>query len=1006
MALVLAGFLSTQIRFAFQQDYSQLVVGHLAWEMGEKSSDYILVLLAFVYGMATYWGLDRIGQTLQKRWGAEREVAYRRLATLTLIPIGLWVTIQFWGASDLTLVWVAAIAIVCLGILGAISARPAFHFRTSQLYFNALASSLLGILLAPIGGIAVLLALSRLFPSWQIGPNASQICIYALVGVSLAAAIGLWIGHRRHPHRLYPSLQRFLLLSQGALPLLFTVLLPVPWSDGESSYFGYPFNRNLVLLVALLCVWAYGDWLRQLLKRRGPKSASGSPETPPLAVSFPALLAVLLFFKTASATPPDLSLDDYHFGEIILPWWLWSDFGYLPFRDYFPSRGLVNYATGWLTSVFFDGSAAAHLAVYNKSLLALPYLGVGFFFLAGAVGLLPAFMALMLMPIPASSVSEIHVVLTAALCFLVALFVRNRWTQWLIAWAMVCPALVLFAPGQAGLFIIATAPLGMVAFYRAARQEPRQLRRSLLGAVVAVVLVAGLTPVDQMIAGAVRYVVEQSSVNTLAFGIPWVASRNSNPVWSYPLWEILRTAWIAVGGFAALLLYRIGGDRSWPNRQRYLAFAVPIVLLSLLWIPRAAGRIDPGHASRLGIASFWFVCLLLPIVALTAFSHRRRETILLVVVVLGGLLPGTSNLQGYFPLKHRLEFPTYKIVMATDSLTQGAAVGLPNLGQARLTPEHLQRLQTIKAVLNRVLEPEETYLDLTNRKAQYFYLGYPPPIENSSTYNLAPLAQQKRALADLIASSPPVVLASADEEWFDGGSAALRSHLLYRYVVENYLPVKVEDYIFMVQPDRLERLTAAPIFSASSPDQPLSVAVATDSLPQVPASEVAITWLNQAFLVPELRLIPSSWGQSLETLAGELTLVQALDGQTEAVSTPAPTGPGLSLDLSPLNLSGDEAGLLAFDFQCRSHAGPTQLKLQWNIGETSPLSSTLRQLQITAHNGPQLVPLDAAPSWLLAPSLESLEIAVAEPNSCSDFMISKGRFFQRSSVVQAGEGEA
>jgi hypothetical protein len=1133
MAVVLAGFLSTQIRFFVPQKYSQLIVGSLAWDMGAKTSDYLMVLLAIVYAITFYWSMGKLGSLIQSHYGADKEAAYRQLGAYSMIPASLWLGIQLTGGKSLGPIWISAIATIALILFSIISIWLPLSFRNDRLFFNCLASSLLIVLFTPINGIAIALIWGRLNLAWQTTADTLTTFVYLLIGLSLLLSSLVWIKCRQNSLRLYQQLRLLVIITQGLIPFLFLVLLPTPWTNGEERYYGYPITQPLILLIVFLCLWSYIDLSRRFYKilKERVSIDSNKPECSP--ISFPVLLAVLLYLKTAFTSVPALPTDDYHFGEILLPWWLWSDFSYVPFHDYFPARGLVNYVPGLLTDIFFDGTAAAQTATLGKSLLALPYLTIGLIFLANSIGWLAAFLSLILMPAPVNCLFEIHVILTATLCLLVEFFLRRRWTQWLAVWVVLGIALVLFAPGQGGLFLLGTSPLGAIALYRALRQDQKRLLYGVSGLVLAIVLLALLTPLDQMLIGAVRYGAEQSATNSAAYGIPWKNSRGSNPIFGYPYWEMLRTSWVWVGVIAALLLHRVACDLAWPDRRRYIAFAIPIVLFSILWIPRAAGRIDPASWSRLGVASTWFVCLLLPIVLLIALGHRHKATVLLVVAGIGGLVSTFPSNHNVFSLEQVLQFPTQIPFIQDGALTDGRALRLPNLGKVIMEPSQRQRLQTIKAVLDLTLEPGETYLDMTNRNAQYFYLNFPPPVESGAVYNLVHDSQQIRAIKDLESAQPPVVLTDADSILHDGGTAALRSHLLYRYVVDHYIPVQIESYIFMVRPDRLSRLRPESITPLKNPqsyqlllanrdgryayrsivqinnlvenleqvtslpqadpvvtdpgvnldtvslgsEQPLpsnleikgtrdfdgdrqtdwlvfnpetmqlevwllkdtsvtevrplpplgpdwnavgitsnptTLATYMSSPEEITLNATGMALLDQAFWVRDLKAIPSSWGRSLDTLLSELELVQDIGlGKTSNlndIKVVAPNRyqtigdhPRLRLDLSALHLSGADAGILVFDFACESNRRSTGLRLHWTSDESERLMDDTAGMQFVARKGPQVVPLDAAPRWLTAKHLKTLEIEVADPAACPNFTLSNVRLFQRRTIAQVAQ---
>ena len=183
---------------------------------------------------------------------------------------------------------------------------------------------------------------------------------------------------------------------------------------------------------------------------------------------------------------------------------------------------LVNYVPGFLASLFFNTNTAFSGAfswitgISAYPLLLLPYLSLGFWVVSKTIGTLPAFLAFLLMT-SSNGLSEIDTVVTVCLCLWGNLFLKQQWSCWLNVWAVTGVALLLFAPGQAGLLLLATSPLGAFALVQAICQ-----RRSLIFLVGVGSFLLGLllwlTPLGKMLFGALRYAAEQSSVNSIAYG--------------------------------------------------------------------------------------------------------------------------------------------------------------------------------------------------------------------------------------------------------------------------------------------------------------------------------------------------------------------------------------------------------------------------------------------------------------------------------------------------------
>jgi hypothetical protein len=551
-----------------------------------------------------------------------------------------------------------------------------------------------------------------------------------------------------------------------------------------------------------------------------------------------------------------------------------------------------------------------------------------------------------------------------------------------MAWGATSLALLLFAPGQGGLFILSMLPLTGFAFVKATLKERQRLLVVVAGGSLLLLLLSAITPLGRMLLGAIRYGVEQSSINSQSAG--------SNPVLSYVLWEAIRITWVFVGITAGLLLFRAVVDQAWANRYRYVVIGLPIFLLLVLFIPRAAGRIDSGGLSRLGFASVWAVSLLLPILLVTAFGQQKKALSLLLVAFVGGIIVGIPVSDDLLTKSTRTVDVTVLSKMNADRL------GLPHLAHTFVDPAQVDRLQAIKQVLNAVVDPGETYLDLTNHNADYFYLGYPPPIAAGAFYNLPHPKQQLRAVQKLEAIPPPIVLASADNLLFDGGTAALRAHLLYRHVAERYTPVAVDKYIYMVRPDRLEQLKTKLVNVA-----------ANTTITVGDTQDVRLKLLDQVFLNEDLQKIPRAWGMSFESLRSTLQSVKTLDATTMATlqsltktgqDTYSLTGkvPSITFNVENLKLQGRDAGILAFDFSSDSLGSPTIVTVNWS-SVTDPLGKT-SQIHFSVKEGKVLVPLDAAPRWLLAEGIKTMRVAFEGPAPFKAFTLANVALLQRTEL--------
>jgi len=875
----------------------------------------------------------------------------------------------------------SALLIFMVFLFSIIASRKSIAHGTNSSFYDSVSASLSIIIWGVLSGLALSLILNRLCLNLNIEPyvkgmRVTRLCVGAFTSLSVLIVGLTWYRLTENSRALIARFRKLVIVMQGLAPWFFLILLPTPWISQGHRFYGYPVKPAAWIAVGVLIVIAYADLVRHWRFR--PSSDGSSIES---AWSPMCLIGLLLFIKLGAVGAPVINQDDYHFGEFLLPWWSLSAYHMIPYWDFSPARGLVNYVPGLLSSALYDGSAASVNATVPFA--AAGYLVLCFPLVARSIGVFPAFLAFLLMPF-ANGLSEIDMLITAALCVTCEANLRLSPSRWLPVWIVVGTAAVLVAPGQGGLLILATMPLGIIALFKALTNERARLFSS---AGILIVLFAALsifTPLGTMLAGAVRYGIEQSSINSVANGIAWSRSwAVGGTIINQWLWESARASWILVAIIACVVMLRaaIGGQHDMGKRA--IVFAIPIFLLMTLYIFRAAGRIDPGDMSRLGLASIWALSLLLPVLLIAAYGKNRRAFILITCSFLAAILSphfGQLDMRSVFK-------KTTAVIEAPANVIQGRNIALSNLGNGIIEETQLKRLKAIKHVLNILVDPGETYLDLTNRNAHYFYLGYKPPIEVGAVYNLVSESQQQRAIRCLEKDPPPVVLASADNILHDGGSAAYRSHLLYRYVVERYIPIRIDGFIYLVRPDRMSRVAAFADTKEAMTD------------------EYRKLLLDMVFRMVFIEELPVSWGRSLKSLKTKMLLVKSLQlcsppvlhsVRNDRVGNYSVEGsdPYITFDISDWKLNGSDAGMLTFNFTCTGASSKPQLEIYWGSKATGPNESTV--VRFVAENGPLVVPLDAAPRWLQAKEINSLRFDIADPAPCKAFAITNIQLWQRN----------
>jgi hypothetical protein len=228
---------------------------------------------------------------------------------------------------------------------------------------------------------------------------------------------------------------------------------------------------------------------------------------------------------------------------------------------------------------------------------------------------------------------------------------------------------------------------------------------------------------------------------------------------------------------------------------------IPVTLFALLMNSYATARLDDS-APRAMITS----CILLAFLPmwLTIISGKKQGSTLSAAICALLLLVAA---------------PSTSAIVSGSTLLPPAPVApspaisklLPRTGAGAYDKPHVQRLETVARTVNAVLDPGETFLNLTNRNGFYFYFERPNPVPVASTYNAAPFAFQRQFIAALGDTPPPLALVSIDNFEHDGMGLPLRAHSIYEYVLRHYTPFVRDGYVFAIRKDLVSRLERLPV---------------------------------------------------------------------------------------------------------------------------------------------------------------------------------------------------
>jgi hypothetical protein len=968
--------------------YPDVVVGRLTYTDGDKGADGRGMAALAVVTAAFAVTIGRVFRCVAPDGPASPVgAALNQLLLLSLAPAVWRLTLAAMTPIDV-LPPIRLLAALPLGVLtltiGLARYRPETIRPAHVLACGG--AALLSCVFAGMAAAAVMVTVGRLgrtlrvavFVSHAVGPT---MVVAVVVAAMVVAAV--WAASA-DVDRFRDRTLRVMVVAQLPLPLLLFHLVPPALVD-PSHQFATPYPLLLVIVLGT-CI-AGGVWT---LVRRLRQSTPG--DTLRWAVAPVTVVALMVYCACpAAGGPPTPFRDFFHWGEAVLPWQqLWGQ-GRRPYVDFVPIHGLMDYLRGGMNQLFFGGRAETYLD--SEDLLdGLAAISAG---LAGC-WLLGPVPALVLVAVPLPGLDRLFL-LPPALYLAAAPATWRRPGRGLVAWLGLCVVSTAYNGAMGPAFVVGTAP---IALWHAARAGWRRCGLIVAGLAVIVAVGAAISPVRQMAVAFVHFVADNGWTNTTANDIPWAEgawrrAEHAGTGSTQLLWELERMSWIAVAVLAAGLAWRAMAKRASDAGDRPPAglvaqgqgTAVGVALAN----PWTMGRIDPSYMSRPGAISQTAVCYLLPAMLLLAAPTARTVTVL-------ALLIGLSFTVGQSPLDpYRIMAQTYSVkqVPAGSVMVDGNKIGLPELGQVvRPSPDWLADVVQLHRDLGHLLRPGETYLDLTDEQALYYYLDLPVPVRYTAyvAANSRLQADEAKQLAEH--PVPAVMIGPATK--LDGIPPSLRCYRLYKDYVTRFVPVTAGPFTFLVDPARAASLVGT--LPIAGPGSFAFVLPQTD-----PTGERRLQILDDLLRPDDLHRVPLAWGRSWPalrprfTVVGSATVDQAGPAHlwADAAVPPAVTD-GAAADFLHLRLTIVPTDAGAFRAAARADPGTSrsaepELLVSWSDGGDQWSPGPVR---FKAASGDLLVPLGSYPRWLLDHHPAVVRITVANPSAVRTWHVDAATFLR------------
>lgn len=911
-----------------QQVYSDLVAGALTATNSDKGFDFRLFQV-FLCAFGLLLTLVILLARRLQRCGATPTVLVRNLA-LALSPVALWFGTHLTsvGSNEPPIESLISGAAVLVLLCALSRRRPSLSADSIN---EITGMSLLVLLFGFFSGLGLASMFSR-FLGLSISRGLTLDLVYACCGMGFGSAV-LLIVSSKTAEQIEKRIRHLLFASQSLLPLLLTVVVPpVVIENGQRVAQGDSNVLLTTILLALAIIWV--ALARRWIVQIKIPAMNLSQALLPLAI-----LPIAVFAATNHPMFPTFFGDEFHTGEHLLSWQQFHDFGKIPFVGFVPIHPLMDFLVSGANSLFFDGT----LANYENSRAILFAVAAALTFLAvtrfAGIGLALALSF-------AASLWDRLLVVPALLIILSDARLLTNTLRWLVGWLCLCPIALCYNPAVGIALTLASAPIALIQLWRLFHNDRRTLSSLLIGC-AALVLVIFAIPMTRSIAlGFVHFLIENGRTVVTAHGIEWrpgiLHGRGQGLLATPFLWEMFRFSWVIVLLLAGwtFLSHAINWRSAKPQTLAITAIACLFILALSGW---TIGRVDANLPSRTGEVSYLAVLYILPILG-AAVGRWWSATNLLLLLGIGFFQGGMSDFTNSGSRVHSrisvtslLNKPAAVLTVPSKCLSiDGPALGLPNLGHIYAPREVLEPVLNLRTELAKFLRPGETYLDLTGRQANYFYLGMPVALPYGATWMAANISLQDELIAHIKENCPPVVWLAPST--FQGIEVPLfRTYKLYRFLLPKYVAVLRSGKLFLVLRDRIAE----------------------------PAPTVAeqLNSLREAFGPNSIERLPAAWGSSWPRLQHYFSPPLALNIPDKIVSDASP----ISLPLPEMN--GGKYDFLKIDLFSNV---ATQSRLEVAITWTSELGEG--SVRFVPESGTNLIPLGAFGEWLLSERITNLQI--------------------------------
>ena len=1018
------------LQIKVNQVYSDFIVGCLAWYAGDKFQDLVAWPVFILATFFSYIAISKIYSRLGLCSEAEVSEGFNSQLIYWSIPFYAGVASVFLGGSlDKNATIISASGLLALCFIGFLQQN-----NSSKKDPEIWSAVLLGFLLISLIPTELAVALSKapivLIGDLNVKAFASVGNFLSLLGFAFGAFACV-----KFPKSIAKQIPKILLLAQMGLPLFFLTLYPSRIIQSSGAGVNYETTIYLKLLIFTAVIFGFFDVVSRFKKY-------ACSEYVMKCFSPFAIFSLVVALKVGPTVAPHISPDDYHFGEGLLGFWSYIN-GFVPYVNYVPPHGLLeNDLRSLLSYIFYDGTAAS---IGEAGRLAIAILGliafISLYYFTGSLVLASSCILLL-----GGKLAWFFFV--PFICLWLIPSLRAQPGKWLSIWILTAPIVILGVPPQGLLLVAAFGLLAVKIVWDQIRFGDKKSWQR-LGLVIAFMsLVFAVTPVFSMLFGAIRYVFENGPTNQIAYGVPWSFSWGAGVKAGF-VFEAIRMGWVWIPLLCLYVMYVNWRNRGDAKSIFYPALIFFVFYLFLIPYSMGridpGGVSRPGLVSILG----WAILFPL-LMWQNVHAKDRAIVVIASVFASAQIGFGVNSLSGLSSIaSQKIHSPQLRDPIASELPNVGRAFmeesqwnrihRLNTLLKLRLAPNetyldltsrnahyfYLNRLpampvtapynlaaraQQMRAVeVLKTSPPKLALLQAENivhdggglaLRNPYLYRfvidNYVPRMESGFIVGyLKP--EIKSATGDEIITEIKNI---TDQNWLHGlgrrDSAVVLSDPVLASMIKAGDKVRLANgeirVVEKVWADGSALWLIGGLIAPTdiSPGNIIDVIVS----PRV-YQEYSASLFHRALAVSDFQKIPVSWGRSEKKLRIKMSMPVSLNELSPAtVHVSSFNGsykvegddPQLIFDISALNVSGRNSGLLKFDFNCIEKRSESRLQIFW-WGDERDGPFEASSVRFTAENGTLIVPLDASPWWLGLRHVKGLRFDLDNASTCRAFSI-------------------